>query len=172
MRLTTYSWLAVVLAVACVAIGWLGLAGWMAVVVLVASIAMHVAGNALGTALRDATDRDLGGRRPVEGDRPVGGLPLPVLAPSRLERRESLGWLVPVSCGIGAVLGGSIGTMALLWLTSSSIPGAVIGGTSSAVIGALVGFLLASFIDILRTAVRDAIAHERASQMAAAPRRH
>ena len=32
MHLVTYSWMAVVLGVACAAIGWLGLAGWLAVV--------------------------------------------------------------------------------------------------------------------------------------------
>jgi hypothetical protein len=59
MRLVTYSWLAVVIGVACAAIGWLGLAGWMAALVVAASLAGHVAGNALGTRLREATDRDL-----------------------------------------------------------------------------------------------------------------
>ena len=43
MRLVTYSWMAVVVAVACAAIGWLGLAGWLAIVIVAASVAMHVA---------------------------------------------------------------------------------------------------------------------------------
>ena len=64
MPLVTYTWLAVVLALACAAIGWLGIAGWMATVVVAASLAAHVAGNALGTKLREATDRDLAARRP------------------------------------------------------------------------------------------------------------
>lgn len=171
MRLSTYSWLAVVLAVACAAVGWLGLAGWMAIAVLAASIAMHVAGNALGTAMRDATDREIDRRRSALDDWPTDEVELPSIAPSRLVRRESLGWLVPVSCGIGAVVGGSIGTTALLWFTSSSVPGAMLGGTSSAVIGALLGFLGASFVDILRTTLRDAIATERASHAATSTRR-
>lgn len=171
MRLSTYSWLAVVLAVACAAVGWLGLAGWMAIAVLAASIAMHVAGNALGTAMRDATDREIDRRRSALDDWPTDEVELPSIAPSRLVRREPLGWLVPVSCGIGAVVGGSIGTAALLWFTSSSVPGAMLGGTSSAVIGALLGFLGASFVDILRTTLRDAIATERASHAATSTRR-
>ena len=64
MRLVTYTWLTVVIAVACAAIGWLGLAGWMAVVVVVASIAMHVAGNALGTRMQEAADRERAARPP------------------------------------------------------------------------------------------------------------
>lgn len=171
MRLVTYSWLAVVVAVACAAVGWLGLAGWMAVVVLMASVAMHVAGNALGTAMGEATDREIARRRSLAGDWPTSDTALPVSAPSRLERREPLGRLVPISCGIGAVLGGVIGSTALILLTSSSLPGAVLGGVSSAVIGGLAGFLVASFVDILRGALRDAIAREQESRAVTAPRR-
>lgn len=163
MRLVTYSWLAVVLAVACAAIGWLGLAGWMAVVAVLASVAMHVAGNALGTAMREATDREITRRRETADEWPTAAATLPASRPSRLERRESLGSLVPISSGIGALLGGSIGATALRLLTSSSVPGAVLGGLSSAVIGGLIGFLAASFIDIVRTSLRDAIATERAA---------
>jgi len=85
MRPVTYGWLALGLGVACAAINWLGLAGWLAVVVLGASIAMHVAGNALGTSLRDAADRRL--------ERPAGKpkVDLPTPAPTHLERRTSLG---------------------------------------------------------------------------------
>ena len=59
MRPATFTWLAVVIGVACAAIEWLGIAGWIAAAVLAASVAMHVIGNALGTRLREAADRDL-----------------------------------------------------------------------------------------------------------------
>jgi hypothetical protein len=162
MRLETYSWLAVVLAVACAAINWLGLAGWMAAFVLLVSIAAHVAGNALGTRLREATDRDLATRRRRSGPPPE----MPRSAPAHLERRSQLGRLVPVSAGIGATCGAVAGTVSLLALTGSSVPGAVLGGVSSAVIGGLLGFLGASFVEILRTSLREAIAAEK-SQIAA-----
>jgi len=155
MHRVTYAWLAVVVGVACAAIGWLGLAGWLAVAVLVASVAMHVAGNAIGTRLRDAADRRL--ERAV----PAAPQPLPRHAPTHLERRSSLGRLVPVSAGIGAVCGGLAGTSALLCLVSASIPGAVLGGVSSAIIGGLFGFLAASFVEIVRTSLREALAAER-----------
>ena len=159
MRLVTYSWLAVVLALACAAIGWLGLAGWMAAVVLLASVAMHVAGNAIGTRLRETTDRDLRLRRGI----PPGQPSLPIPVPTHLERRSSLGRLVPVSTGIGATCGGTAGTLSLLWLTGSSPAGAVLGGVSSALIGGLLGFLLASFVEIVRTSLRESLAAERLS---------
>jgi hypothetical protein len=158
MNLVTYSWLAVVLAVACAAIGWLGIAGWLATAVLLASVAMHVAGNALGTRLRDATDRSLAPDRP----RAVPPQPLPVAAPTPLERRSSLGRLVPVSAGIGAACGGVAGTLALLFLARSSPAGALFGGASSAVLGGLLGFLGASFVEIVRTSLRESLAAERA----------
>ena len=63
MRLVTYTRLAVVLAVCCVAVGWLGIAGWLGVAVLLASVAMHVAGNAIGTRMAAATDLDISRQR-------------------------------------------------------------------------------------------------------------
>ncbi len=157
MPLVTYTWLAVVLGVACAAIGWLGIAGWMAAVVVVASLVAHVAGNAIGTRLREATDRALAaGRR---DDRPEPAA-LPDATPAFLEVRTPLGRLVPVSAGIGAVCGGFAGSVALSLLTSASTAGAVLGGISSAVIGGLFGFLMASFVEIVRTSLREAIAAE------------
>lgn len=158
MRMVTYSWFAVVLALACAAIGWLGLAGWMAVAVVAASVAMHVAGNAIGTRLRDATDDDLARRR---GWRREPAAALPPIRRSHLERRSSLGRLVPVSAAIGGVCGGLAGVACLITMTASSPAGAVLGGLSSAVIGGLLGFLGASFVEIVRTSLREALAAER-----------
>jgi hypothetical protein len=160
MRLVTYSWFAVVLAIACAAIGWLGLAGWMAAAVLLASVAMHVAGNAIGTRLREATDHDLALRRNTALP---ASAPLPASGPTHLERRSSLGRLVPISAGIGAACGGTAGTLSLLWLTASSPAGALLGGGSSAVVGGLLGFLGASFVEIVRTSIRESLAAERAT---------
>lgn len=168
MRLVTYSWLTVVIAVACAAIGWLGLAGWMATVVVLASIAMHVAGNAIGTRMREAADRDRATR--ATAFRPAS-TPLPSSAPTRLERHETLGRLVPVSAGIGATVGGVTGTLMLAMVTQSSAAGAILGGVSSAVIGGLFGFLVASFVEILRSSIRDAIAAERAAAPSGMPGR-
>lgn len=168
MRLVTYSWLTVVIAVAFAAIGWLGLAGWMAVVVVVASIAMHVAGNALGTKMREAADRERAARPNQLLPEPF---PLPDAAPNKLERHETLGRLVPISAGIGATVGGVTGTVMLATLTRSSVAGAILGGASSAVIGGLFGFLAASFVEILRTSLRDAIDAERPAAQSRFPGR-
>ena len=154
MRLGSYLWLTVLIGVACAAIGWLGLAGWLAALVIVGSVAAHVAGNALGTTLRDMSD--------ARRERPLQqSMPLPPEAPSLLRERSSLGRLVPVSVGIGAVCGGAAGSVALVVATGASLAGAVLGGVSSAVIGGLGGFLVASFVEVIRTSLREAIAAER-----------
>jgi hypothetical protein len=159
MRPVTFSWLAVVVGVACAAIGWLGVAGWIAAAVLIASVAAHVAGNAIGTRLRDEADQRRWYHPSAEVPPPLP----PRSPPTRLEQRQSLGRLVPVSACIGAVCGGTIGAASLWTLTACSLAGATLGGLSSAVIGGLLGFLGASFIEIVRTSLRDAIAAERAS---------
>ncbi|MEI7547982.1 MAG: hypothetical protein WCK21_07990, partial [Actinomycetota bacterium] len=64
---------------------------------------------------------------------------------------------------IGATCGGVAGATALACLAGCSPAGAVLGGISSAVIGGLVGFLLASFVEIVRTSLREAIAAEERS---------
>ena len=159
MRTVTYSWLAVVIGVACAAIGWLGIAGWIAVAVVAASIAAHVAGNALGTKLREATDRDL-----YKTGLRQSAVVLPLQRPpANLERRASLGSLVVVSAAIGGACGGIAGSAMLYWLASSSLAGALLGGVSSAVIGGLIGFLGASFVEIVRTSIREAIQAEQAA---------
>jgi len=155
MRPLTFSWLAVLAGVACAAIGWLGLAGWIAAAVLAGCVAVHVAGNALGTRLRNETDLELA-RRPRRQAPPS----LPTTSPAHLQRRTSLGGLVPVSAAIGGAVGGAAGGAALLFLVGSTPAGAVLGGASSAVIGAFIGFLAASFVEIVRTSVREAIESE------------
>lgn len=157
MPLVTYTWLAVVVALACAAIGWLGIAGWMAAVVVAASLAAHVAGNALGTKLRESTDRDLAARR---NSRHAERIPMPRQVPTTLETSRSLGRLVPISATIGAACGALAGCLSLALLTNASVAGALLGGVSSGVIGGLFGFLLASFVEIVRTSLREAIAAE------------
>jgi len=162
MPLVTYTSLAVVVALVCASIGWLGIAGWLATVVVAASLAAHVAGNAIGTRMREATDRDLAARRRHgRRERPL----LPTPAPTYLETTTSLGRLVPVSATIGAACGGLAGSASLALLTEASPAGALLGGVSSGVIGGLFGFLLASFVEIVRTSLREAIAAEERPQV-------
>jgi len=157
VTLKTFSWLVVVVAVAVASIGWFGLAGWLGLLVAALCVVAHVAGNAIGTGLRDETDRELASR-----PRPPQAIPLPK-PPAFLERGGSLGRLVPVSVCIGGVCGGIAGGVSLAVFVGSSTAGAVLGSLSSAVIGGIGGFLVASLVEILRTTFREAIAHEQAA---------
>ena len=145
------------IAIGLAALEWIGLAGWLAAVVLLASVGRHVAGNSIGTRLRQSTDDRL--KAGSREDQQVQ--PLPRAMPSILERRLRLGKLIPISAGIGGVCGGISGTLALAMFTTSSTAGTLLGGASSAVIGAIASFLLTSFIDTIRSSVREAIAAER-----------
>ena len=158
MRLHTFFWLATALAVAFSAINWLGLAGWLATLVIFGSLAMHIAGNAIGTRMREATDRDLS--RTQKG---TSVIDVPAQCPSHLERHSRTGWLLPISVSIGGLIGGASGAIALSLMTSSSFAGTLLGGLSSAVLGGIFGFLIASFVDILRTSVRESLDAERRS---------
>jgi len=80
--------------------------------------------------------------------------------PTTLETTRSLGRVVPVSATIGAGCGALAGSLSLALLTQASVAGALLGGVSSGVIGGLFGFLLASFVEIVRTSLREAIAAE------------
>ncbi len=158
MRLHTFFWLAAALAIAFSAINWLGLAGWLATLVIFGCLAMHIAGNAIGTRMQEATDRDLFRTRQRS---PRTDVPVP--SPSHLERHSRTGWLLPISVSIGGFIGGISGATALTLLASSSFAGALLGGLSSAVLGGIFGFLIASFINILRTSLRESLDAERRS---------
>ena len=71
------------------------------------------------------------------------------------------GWPLFVALVFGAACGGIAGSWALVVMTKATPAGAVLGGVSAAVIGGLGGFLTASFVEILRTSLREAIAAER-----------
>lgn len=150
MTLRTFSWLAVVIGVGATAVSWFGIAGTLAILVGAACVAAHVAGNAIGTSIRDATDREAPSRSAHDVAVPARQ------PPALLERGESLGRLVPVSAGIGSVAGGVIGTACLVIFVRSSLPGAVLGGVSSAVIGGIGGFLISSFVEVVRSAFQEA----------------
>jgi hypothetical protein len=168
MQLGTYTRLTVLLGIAAAAIGWLGMAGWMAAAVLMVSVGLHVAGNCIGTRMRDQTDQVIRRRIDRRGADPVPAA-LPLATPSRLERRESLGRTLPIAASIGAICGGAVGTSALLMLTAASPAGAVLGGLSSAVMGGFFGFLAASFVEVVRTCLREAIEAEKPPAAGNAP---
>ncbi|MDA8041626.1 MAG: hypothetical protein MPJ22_04285, partial [Pirellulales bacterium] len=149
MRLQTFFWLAAALAVAFSAINWLGLAGWLASLVIFGSLAMHIAGNAIGTRMRETTDRDLS--RTHQRTSIVNG---PAPSPSHLEQHSRTGWLLPISVSIGGLIGGILCAHAVSCLRSSSFLGGLLGVLSSRCTCVSFRSLGCSFICTTRTPLR------------------
>lgn len=140
---------------------WMSGAVILVVVVLLLSVLAHVAGNALGTQLRDT-----GSRRLPDDAAPDSGLsgaarPLAEhdFAPrTRLSHRQALGWVCyafPVATSLASAVGGG------LWLrhglgAKATWGNLAFGSGAFAVIGAILGFLLGTFVKVLVTANLEA----------------
>jgi hypothetical protein len=123
--------------------GWWGL---LFALLVSSLIAAHVAGNALGTKLRDQVSRELNPdfRRKRIRLRTATG----EHAGRRLHEHTPLGRLILFISAGGGVLGGILGGLALAVWTRATVPGWIVGTISSAVLGAFFGFLMGSFLDM------------------------
>ncbi|MFM9066697.1 MAG: hypothetical protein ACKOU6_16145 [Planctomycetota bacterium] len=143
-------------------------------ILVLLSVLAHVAGNAIGTQLRDGQSGSptAGAQDQLSGSRVDGGLPdsharRPLAADdfarrSQLSHRQSLRWLIILpSIVVGATIGGLLGAW---WL--SNIPAVqlsllklVVGTTATTVLGGMLGFLLSAFLKTLISANQDAWRH-------------
>ena len=116
---------------------------------LVISIFCHVAGNAIGTRLREIGDRT----------DPMAANPRVIVPPERhefapvtqLSRRQGLGWLILVATSVG-ITSGAIGGG--LWTFVSSrgqvaLPDIAIGVIAFAILGGMATFAVFSFAQVL-----------------------
>jgi hypothetical protein len=134
---------------------------WSAMLAMVFSlVGLHVAGNALGTRLRDDAPRL------VEIDKPVGTEdPAPLqMAPefpaaTRLQEHASIDYHCWIAAAAGALLGASIGGICVAGLVGErlTLPGLLLGITSSAMLGGLFCFLASSLFLVARTAWQEAL---------------
>ncbi|HKD35280.1 MAG TPA: hypothetical protein VKB78_00725 [Pirellulales bacterium] len=146
-------------------IGPLASAGLCIFLLLVLS---HIAGNAIGTKLRDDSDREVTEspttpsevssnetqrRAVVRSRRQVGA------APSRLQERTPLGRLIVVLTAVGAIVGGSIGSLAYAYWTDAGSIALIVGSISAATLGGFFGFAASCFFTIILRAWRQAL-HE------------
>ncbi|HEV3417159.1 MAG TPA: hypothetical protein VG056_10110 [Pirellulales bacterium] len=118
-------------------------------------VLLHVAGNAIGTALRDEASRDIESNEMA----PLLRAPAPLQianSPSRLRERTPLGWSVFVLTALGAALGGSLSSLAYAYWTDVNAAGLIVGAVSSAIVGGFFGFLSSSFLKIVFRAWRQA----------------
>ncbi len=119
-----------------------GALGAIAVGFVLALVLLHVAGNAIGTRLRDDATRQIESQpdeRPAHGTAAEAA----TLNAGRLGERTPLGWLIAaltlLAAGVGAYLG---------WLVFRHQPTTadmIVGTGSSTVLGGFFGFLSSSF---------------------------
>lgn len=157
------------IALLCSLVQWVAPAGLIVLLLLVAVVVCHVAGNAIGTRLRQL-GMERARRQPVD-ERPAAVLarcpaaPAAVAdilsaSPNYLGQRRRLGWPLPLASGVGCVLGGAGGVLGALertngaWLPEVMVVGAVAFG----VLGALALFALTALVQVGLGAVRQALA--------------
>jgi hypothetical protein len=123
-----------------------------------AVIGLHVAGNALGTTLRDNAPTEAIEQRAAHQPRAAAlKRASAALPPSRLYHRTSLGWMIWVTTVLGCGVGGWFGATELAPWFGPSTAGLVVGAGSFAVLGAFFGFLSGSFLKMALTAWWQAI---------------
>lgn len=127
----------------------------LVIVFFLLSIAAHVAGNAIGTRLRDNENRP-GGRSTAANDAADAEvLTTAHFAPTtKLSRNQALGLTVIVCVGVGVVVGGAVGGWLLAWAVGEKATWAnmSLGIGAFGVIGGFLGFLTSSFLKVLITA--------------------
>jgi hypothetical protein len=120
-------------------------------------IAAHVVGNAWGKHSKDAHRR---APQPFDQLQSANRLREVMLAeqPERLLKNTRPSWLVMALTLVGAVVGGTLGTTTLVAMYFGTVGNEAIalGGTSAAIIGGFVGFLIATFATIMSRAMLEA----------------
>jgi hypothetical protein len=136
---------------------WLTPIGWVTLVLLVSSVTLHVAGNAIGTRLRQIGDQS----PEVRQAQIASSLPQPhEFAPvTRLGQRQSLGWSIILATSLGSMLGGTGGGI-WTWASSRGAAGPlpiVVGVLAFAVLGGLAAFAAVAFTQVLLGAIWQAL---------------
>jgi hypothetical protein len=133
-------------------------------VFLVLAIIAHVAGNAIGTKLRDIGDQPAGEDAAIPPGLARAKPKADDFAPAtRLSQRQGLGWPILIATLAGTVAG-ALGGVA--WTLVSS-PGPVgllnlgVGGVAFAVLGGIAAFASFGFIQVGLGALRQALAENK-----------
>lgn len=136
-------------------------------VFLILSIFAHVAGNAIGTRLRENGSQHRVADDASQGETRGSATPeIPRYAPqTKLSQRQSLGWPAFAATGAGLFLGGGGGG---IWTASGAAGDAaefsiLVAVVAFAVLGGFAAFLAFSFAQVGLGALRQALSGSRAS---------
>jgi hypothetical protein len=132
-------------------LGTIGLAASLALLLILALVGLHVAGNVLGTKLRDETSHAQIQNANILGTYSSAQSAVHVDCPhsvSGLYQRTRLGWIIYVATVVGAMAGGLLGISLLINFAGTPIRGVIVGAVSSGVLGAFFGFMFGGFLKI------------------------
>jgi hypothetical protein len=137
---------------------WLSPIAVAALVFLVLSIIAHVAGNAIGTRLRELGSQpdDKEPPAPSARNRARAGDFAPA---TRLSERRGLGWPILIA-SLGGVIGGAFGGAVWTLLASRGPVGPLniaVGAIAFAVLGGIASFAAFGFIQVGMSAIRQAM---------------
>ncbi len=140
---------------------WMSPITFAAVLLLVLSIVAHVAGQIIGSRLRDGRTGHVSEHEKHEH---ASELHEHHFAPvTKLGHRQSLGWLPLVSAIVGGIVGataGGVWTAVLMQRSFDWLP-IIIAAIAFGVLGCLGGFLTAGFIKAFNDAWSEAAKKER-----------
>lgn len=127
--------------------------GWAMVALMIAA---HVAGNSLGTNLRDRASKR---RPPNDPDHTISVQQAPV---SHLGERWSLGWgmLLPTATGGLAAMVGGCFWMEQVYHLGLDVYGLAVAAAAFGIIGGIASFAVATFSQVLAVAFWQALRHK------------
>jgi hypothetical protein len=133
-------------------IHYLGMSWSLVVIFFLLCVLAHVAGNAMGTRLRDIGSETSAGQPRMFDLRRGGRVSARYFAPAtKLREKRSLGKPIVVITALGAVAGGVAGGLGLAWLTEGRAPWpvSVLGIGACVVLGAIWTFVAGSFVQVM-----------------------
>ncbi len=167
------AWVAMVAALLAIAMR-LGPAITAAVLMVLLAVLAHVAGNAIGTRLRQSASRTLADSEVEETGSAIGPnrpfrLNAAHFAPiTALSDRRSLGRSMLVAIGAGALLGSALGGTLLAYVNwqRATIVNIAFGAVSFGILGGFVGFGAGSFLQVCWGALSQAHHNARTNRSA------
>ena len=131
---------------------------WSAILIwILLLIIVHVTANFWGTRVAPGSGRPAVEDQPVHraSDRPVAM----AVGPVRLSESLRPGWPMFVVTGLGTLIGGVVGSIALMILSldRAGYAGVIVGTVSAAAVGGFLGFLTSSFAAIALRAWNEAV---------------
>jgi hypothetical protein len=138
---------------------WLDPIAVAALAFLAVSILFHVAGNAIGTRLREIGDKPDAAMEELLAAMPRQPRPQEFAPPTHLSQRRSLGWLIVVASSVG-VTAGAVGGGLWTFAAGHGQVGLVniaVGVVAFAVLGGIASFATFGFAQVLFGALWQAM---------------